>query len=426
MKEPTAVDPALAREVQRQLAILMRGVVDCVAADDLARRLAAALAAGRPLRVKLGFDPTSSDLHVGHAVVLRKLRQFQDLGHHAIFIVGGATAMLGDPSGKDKTRPTLTREQVERNAQSYLEQAFKVVRREERYADGRAGEIEVRNNADWFLELRFADFIRLCSKMTVARMIERDNFTKRMKEGAPIGIHEFVYPLLQGQDSVEVKADVELGGTDQLFNLLVGRDLQADAGQPPQICMTMKVLPGLDGVQKMSKSLGNYVGLTFPPDEVFGKVMSVPDALIPLWVELLTDRFVAEQGEASLAAALASNPRETKAGVAESITAWLHGEQAAGEARMRFDRVFKEKDVSHDAPERVLPRAEVPEGKLWIVDLLCRLEFAASRSEARRLVQGNGVKLNGVVAADDKLEVDLREPVLLQAGKRRFAWVSVR
>ena len=420
MNEPTAADPALAREVQRQLAILMRGVVDCVAADDLARRLQRTLAARRPLRVKLGFDPTSSDLHVGHAVVLRKLRQFQDLGHHAVFIVGGATAMLGDPSGKDKTRPTLTREQVEQNARTYLEQAFKVVRRDERYADGSTGQIEVRNNADWFLPLGFADFIRLCSKMTVARMIERDNFTKRMKEGAPIGIHEFVYPLLQGQDSVEVRSDVELGGTDQLFNLLVGRDLQADAGLPAQVCMTMKVLPGLDGVQKMSKSLANYVGLTFPPDEVFGKVMSVPDALMGTWYTLLTD--LAEEEWSGL---VASDPREAKAALAARLADWLHGAPAGAQARERFDKLFRDKQVPDDVPTVTVPAGELTDGRLWIVKLLVRLGFAASNGEARRLVEGRGVKLDGGVVADDKLEVDLRRPVLLQAGKRRFARVVV-
>ncbi len=415
MSEPTAVDPALAREVERQSALLLRGVVDCVQAEDLRKRLRASIAAQRPLRVKLGFDPTSSDLHLGHAVVLRKLRQFQDLGHHAVFIVGGATAMLGDPSGKDKTRPTLTREQVEENAKTYLAQAFKVVRREEV-----RGEIEVRNNADWFLAQGFADFIRLCSKMTVARMVERDNFTKRMKEGLPIGIHEFIYPLLQGQDSVEVRADVELGGTDQLFNLLVGRDLQSDAGQASQICMTTHVLPGLDGVHKMSKSLGNYVGLAFSADEVFGKVMSVPDALMGTWYTLLTD--LAEEEWRALAA---SDPREAKAALAARLTDWLHGAAAGSEARARFDRLFRDKQVPDDVPTVALPAAELVDGRLWVVKLLVRIGFAASNGEARRLLEGRGVKLDGAVVADDKLEVDLRREVLVQAGKRRFARVVV-
>lgn len=406
------------REAERQVALLMRGVVDCVQADELKKRIASALRNGRPLRVKLGFDPTSSDLHFGHAVVLRKLRQFQELGHHAVFIVGGATAMLGDPSGKDKTRPQLSNEQVEQNARTYLAQATKVVAQEEKWIGGGSGRLEIRNNADWFLKQGFSDFIRLASKMTVARMIERNSFTKRMKEGTPIGIHEFLYPLLQGQDSVEVKADVELGGTDQLFNLLVGRDLQADAGQAPQICLTTKVLPGLDGVQKMSKSLGNYVGLTFAPDEVFGKVMSVPDALMATWYMLLTD--LADEEWAGLAS---RDPREAKAKLAERLTDWLHGAPAGGEARARFDKLFRDKEVPDDVERTTLPDAELADGRLSIVKLLVRLGFAASNGEARRLVGGRGVKLDGALVADDKLEVDLRREVLVQAGKRRFARV---
>jgi tyrosyl-tRNA synthetase len=405
-------------EVERQLRLLTQGVVDCVQREELEKRLAKSIASGKPLRVKLGFDPTSSDLHLGHAVVLRKLRQFQELGHHAIFIVGGATAMLGDPSGKDKTRPQLTREQVEAHAKSYLEQAFQVVRRDERH-----GSIEVANNADWFLKQGFGDFIRLCSKMTVARMIERDSFTKRMKAGTPISIHEFVYPLLQGQDSVEVRADVELGGTDQLFNLLVGRDLQADAGQAPQICMTTQVLPGLDGRQKMSKSLGNAIGITFSPDEMFGKLMSIPDDAMASYCELLTDRFAREGGREEFEASARANPRDAKAGLAETITAAFHTAELAAHARARFDRVFREKDVEGEAPEVQIPAAEMPTGKLGVAKLLLRLGFVASSSEANHLVEGRGVKLDGEVVADWKAEVDLACPVLVQAGKRRFARV---
>jgi len=406
-----------ADEAARQTALLMQGVVDCVQKQELTRRLAKAITEKRPLRVKLGLDPTSPDLHLGHAVVLRKLRQFQDLGHHAIFIVGGATAMLGDPSGKDKTRPQLTRDQVEANAKTYLEQAFHVVRRREEH-----GEIEVLNNADWFVNKGFADFIRLCSKMTVARMIERDSFTKRMKAGTPISIHEFVYPLLQAQDSVEVRADVELGGTDQLFNLLVGRDLQADAGQAPQICMTTRVLAGLDGKQKMSKSLGNYVGLTFSQDEMFGKLMSIPDDVMVAYHDLLVGGDD-EGGSAAFSTQARERPRDAKAALAERITAWLHSAESAAQARQRFDRVFREKDVEGEAEEVQIPAAELPTGKLWIADLLQRLRFAASSGEAKRLIEGRGVKLDGQAVVDWKTEVDLTRPVLVQAGKRRFARV---
>jgi tyrosyl-tRNA synthetase len=395
---------AAASEVERQTRILLHGIVDCEKREELAKRLAKSIAGGKPLRVKLGFDPTSTDLHLGHAVVLKKLRQFQDLGHHAVFIVGGATAMLGDPSGKDKTRPQLTREQVEANAKTYLEQAFKVVRRDEAH-----GAIEVRNNSDWFLDKGFADFVRLCSKMTVARMIERDSFAKRIKAGTPVSIHEFIYPLLQGQDSVEVRADVELGGTDQLFNLLVGRDLQSDAGQAPQVCITT--------------SLGNFVGLTFSADEMFGKVMSLPDATMPTYFELLTERFAGEKGPETLAAMIANDPRQAKAGLAEEITASFHSKEAAAAARQRFDRVFREKDIEGEAQEVQIPAAEVPTGKLWIADLLLRLGFVATSSEAKHLIAGRGVKVDGEAVVDWKAEVDLTRGALVRAGKRRFARV---
>jgi tyrosyl-tRNA synthetase len=409
---------AAASEVERQTRILLHGIVDCEKREELAKRLAKSIASGKPLRVKLGFDPTSTDLHLGHAVVLKKLRQFQDLGHHAVFIVGGATAMLGDPSGKDKTRPQLTREQVEANAKTYLEQAFKVVRRDEAH-----GAIEVRNNSDWFLDKGFADFVRLCSKMTVARMIERDSFAKRIKAGTPVSIHEFIYPLLQGQDSVEVRADVELGGTDQLFNLLVGRDLQSDAGQAPQVCITTPLLPGLDGKQKMSKSLGNFVGLTFSADEMFGKVMSLPDAQMREYAELLTDRFAGGADPAAFEREIAADPRAAKAALAEEITASYHSKEAAQAARQRFDRVFREKDIEGEAQEVQIPAAEVPTGKLWIADLLLRLGFVATSSEAKHLIAGRGVKVDGEAVVDWKAEVDLTRGALVRAGKRRFARV---
>jgi len=410
---PPGSDREVAREAERQLALLLRGVVDCVQEGELRERLVRSVGRGVPLRVKLGFDPTSADLHVGHAVVLRKLRQFQDLGHHAVFIVGGATAMLGDPSGRDKTRPQLSAEQVAGNARTYLEQAFKVVRRQEQ-----GGEIEVRDNATWFARHGFADFIRLCSRMTVARMIERDSFARRIREGAPVSLHELVYPLLQGHDSVEVRADVELGGTDQLFNLLVGRDLQGDAGQPPQVCLTTPLLPGLDGRQKMSKSLGNSIGLVEPPGEVYGKTMSVPDALMKSWFTLLTDL-----DEKRVDEIVARDPREAKATLAQTVTAWLHGDAAAAAERARFDRVFHDRLAPEDAARVEMPAAELEDGRLWIVKLLVRLGFARTNGEARRLIAGRGVKLDGVVVEDEDAAVDLRREVLVQAGKRRFARV---
>jgi len=287
------------------------------------------------------------------------------------------------------------------------------VRRDEAH-----GAIEIVNNADWFGKQGFADFIRLCSKSTVARMIERDNFSKRMKEGSPISIHELVYPLMQGHDSVEVRADVELGGTDQLFNLLVGRDLQADAGQPPQVCMTTAILPGLDGRQKMSKSLGNYVGLSFGADEVFGKTMSLPDALMKTWYTLLTS-----VSDEEVDARIAKDPREAKAALAGALTAELHGESAGRAARERFDHLFRDKQVPDEVARVVIPAAELTDGRLWIVKLLVSAGLAATNGEARRLIEGRGVKLDGEVVADEKLKVELAGERLLQAGKRRFVRV---
>ena len=403
--ESAPLDP----EVQRELQSLMRGVVDCVREEDLGRRLQKARSEGRPLRVKLGMDPTAPDLHFGHAVVLRKLRQFQDQGHQAVLIIGGATAMLGDPSGKDKTRPQLTREDVAAHAQTYLDQAHKILDPER---------LEIINNADWFLGFDFAALLELASRMTVARMIERDLFQRRLAQGAPIGIHEFLYPLLQGWDSVEVRADVELGGSDQLFNLLVGRDLQAQKGQAPQVCMTTPLLIGLDGKNKMGKSLDNYIGLTFTPEDVFGKVMSLPDEQIRPYSVLLSDRTDEE-----IDARLAGHPREAKASLAADLTAMLHGTDAAESARGHFVRLFREKEIPEDIPVVVVEKDACKDGKIWIVDLVRLLGFESSNGRARRLIEQRGIRIDGQVIVDVELQVDLGSERLVQAGKRRFARV---
>ncbi len=387
--------------------VLLRGVVDCVQQEDLKKRLEKAYQQQRPLRVKLGLDPTAPDIHLGHTVVLRKLRQFQDFGHQAILVIGGATAVLGDPTGKDKMRPSLTAEEVQANAQTYLDQAAKVLD---------ASRLEVVNNGDWFLKFGFQEFIQLSSRMTVARMLERELFQRRMKQGNPIGIHEFLYPLLQGWDSVEIRSDVELGGTDQLFNLLVGRDLQEQADQAPQVCMTMPLLVGLDGEKKMSKSLGNYIGLTFEPQDMFGKVMSIPDALMRTYFLLLTDL-----DEAEIDRRLAGHPREAKGGLAEIIVTWLHGSAAAAQSREHFNQVFQRKEVPDDIPEIELAEEEASGGAMWIVPLVVRLGFAKSNGEARRLIQGRGVKIDGDVVEDLDRQVDLTGRPLVQVGKRRFA-----
>jgi len=373
--------------------------------------LAAKLARGRPLRVKLGVDPSSPHLHLGHAVQLRYLRRLQDLGHDAVLIIGQATAMVGDPTGKNSTRPVLTREQVLANAETYLAQAGKVLDMER---------VEVVSNADWFDRMSFMDAITMGTRMTVARMLERDTFDTRYKAGAPIGIHEFFYPLMQGHDSVEVRADLEFGGTDQTFNLLVGRELMRQEGLEPQVCVTLPIIAGLDGVQKMSKSLGNAIGLTEPPRDVFGKTMSVPDELMGEWFRLLTDL-----PEARVAELLAGSPRDAKAALAGWLTSWLHGEAAADEAAAEFDQVFRRKGVPDDVPETVLPADLVESGGAWIVAVLRHVGLAGSGGEARRLIKGGGVKVDERKVEDEQLRLPAGGEHLLQVGKRRFHRVRV-
>jgi tyrosyl-tRNA synthetase len=387
------------------LAVFRRGTVDLIEERELLERLKA----GRPLRVKFGMDPSSPDLHLGHAVQLRKLRALQDAGHVVVLIVGDSTAMVGDPSGRNKLRPQLTRDEVEANLRTYTEQAGLVLDMER---------AEVRRNSEWFDAMAFHEVLRLAGKMTVARMIERDTFERRMKAAEPIGIHEFLYPLMQGWDSVQIRCDLELGGTDQLFNLLVGRDLQRGEDQPGQVCFTMPLIDGLDG-RKMSKSYGNAIGLTEPPAEVFGKVMSVEDAVMRSWFTLLTD--VADE---QIEALLAGHPREAKARLAEEITRWLHGAEAARAAREGFDRQFRDKQLPEDIPEVVYPGAWPAEGVPLAV-LLRELELAPSSKEARRLVAQGAVRVGGEVASDaTALVAAPAEPLLVQVGKRRFARVS--
>ena len=391
------------------IGLALRGVVDCVREEELKQRLQQSAREGVPLRVKLGLDPTAPDVHLGHAVVLRKLRQFQDLGHEAILLLGGATAVLGDPTGKDKMRPRLTESQVAANAQTYLDQAGHVLNLER---------LKVANNADWYQKFGFQQFIELGARSTVAQMIERDLFQRRLQDGNPIGIHEFLYPLLQGWDSVELNADIELGGSDQLFNLLMGRDLQSQVGQRPQVCLTMPLLVGLDGTQKMSKSLGNYIGLTFEAEEIFGKVMSIPDELMENYFLLLTDLT-----EDEIQKQLALHPREAKANLGERLASWLRGEDAGRAAREHFDRVFKERQVPKDIPEVMIPTSDTVDGGIGIVALLVKVGFAKSNSEARRLIQGKGIRVDGTVVEHLETEVDVRAEPMLQAGKRRFVRV---
>jgi tyrosyl-tRNA synthetase len=399
----------LSAEIERQIRVLLRGVVDCVSREELAAKLEKSLREGEPLRAKLGVDPTAPDIHLGHAVVLRKLRQFQDLGHLAVLIIGSGTAMVGDPSGRDKTRPTLSREQVQANAQTYMEQAGRIVD---------MGAAEVVWNGEWFERMGFFDFIRLSSRMTVARMLERDLFAKRYRDGVPISLHEFIYPLMQGWDSVEVRADVEIGGTDQLFNLLVGRDLMRDEGMAPQVCLTTPLLEGLDGSQKMSKSLGNYVGVTFDAADMYGKVMSIPDTLMEKYFVLLTD--VDELEVAELLGGK-THPKEAKKRLAHEITAAFHGPETARHAGEEFERVFREHKLPDEIPEIAIPPEETEDGAVWAVRLLVLLGFAKSNGEARRLITQGGVRVDGTRLSDIEARVPIDQGVLVQAGKRRFA-----
>jgi len=396
--------------VREQLARIKRGVVDCIGEEELAKKLEESRKTGDRLRVKFGIDPSSPDIHVGHTVVLRKLRTFQELGHLPVIIWGTATARVGDPTGKDKTRPQLTKAGVLENLETYKAQITKVLDIED---------AEHRENGEWFDAMNFMDGVKLLSRMTVARAIERDSFENRIKKGLPVSLHEIVYPLMQGWDSVEIHADVEIGGSDQLFNLLVGRDLQEQEGQGRQACLTLPILEGLDGTQKMSKSLGNYIGIHDEPADMFGKVMSVPDALMEKYFLLLTD-----VGEQEVRELLAGHPREAKARLGREIVGWLHGESAAGAAAGEFDRVFKEKQKPTDIPEYELPADELREGEIPVTRLAQLAGLCQSSSEARRLMAGGGFRVDDLQIKDPKTRLGSGR-YLLQAGKRRFSYVTI-
>ncbi len=390
--------------------LLERGADQIVPDGGLREKLELADREERQLRAKLGVDPSSADLHIGHAVVLRKLRQFQDLGHKVVLIIGDFTAMIGDPSGRSKTRPVLTFEQTRANGQTYVEQAMAVL-------DGDPERFELRYNSEWLGELRFADLIRLASNYTVARMLERDDFTKRFHGGVPIQVHEFLYPLAQAYDSVAVRADVELGGTDQLFNLLVGRDIQRAYGQEPQLVLTTPLLVGLDGVEKMSKSLGNYIGLHDEPAEMFKKAMRVPDALLPQYVELATGLDLSRMGELA-----GADPVEAHRVFARELVRTYHGDEVIASAEERYDEVARG-HIPDEMPELAVPAEEFQEGSVGLLRLATLAGLTASNGEARRLVQNRGLRLGGEVVADPHLRLELRDPVVLQKGKDTFVRV---
>ena len=402
------------REVERQLAVMRRGSVDFYGEDELRPRLATAIREGRPLRVKLGFDPTSPHIHLGHSVVLSKLRRFQELGHRAIFLVGDFTARIGDPSGRKKTRPPLAEDEIRANASTYIEQASKVL-------DVDAA--EVRYNSEWMNSLTPADFVRLCSHYTVARLLERDDFAKRYAAGEPVAVHEFLYPFAQAYDSVALRADVELGGSDQTFNLLMAREIQRAYGQPPQAVITHPLLVGLDGHEKMSKSLGNAIGVTDGAEEMYGRVMSISDALMLDWFEQLEAEDWSDLR--ALREALAAGregPLAFKQGLATAIVTRFHGTEAAEAAERHFQRVVRRKEVPEDLPEKAVPLGD--SGRCGLLELIATLGFASSKSEARRLVTQGAVKLDGSGVNDPTLYLEAGQ-FLLQVGKRRFARVKL-
>ena len=396
--------------VEESLELIKRGAVDVLLEEELVERLKT----GRPLRVKAGFDPTAPDLHLGHTVLINKLRQFQDLGHHVMFLIGDFTGMIGDPTGKNVTRQPLSREQILVNAKTYQEQVFKILDPEK---------TEVMFNSAWFNQMSPADFIHLAAQHTVARMLERDDFNKRYASGQPIAIHEFLYPLVQGYDSVAMRADVELGGTDQKFNLLVGRELQKHYGQAPQIVLTMPILEGLDGVQKMSKSLGNYVGIRDEPNEMFGKLMSISDELMWRYFELLSFRPVAEiaQWQKQIVEA-GLNPRDVKFKLAEELVARFHGADAGRHALAMFIERFQKGGLPEDLAEIQVPSRD---GTLPIASLLKAAGLVSSTSEALRLIQQGAVRIDGERIEDRNLELAVGSKHVYQVGKRRVAKIEV-
>jgi len=391
--------------VDEALAIIKRGVEEIIVESELIEKLKS----GKPLRVKAGFDPTAPDLHLGHTVLLTKMRQLQDLGHEIQFLIGDFTGMIGDPSGKNETRPPLTREQVNENALTYQKQVFKVLDK---------NKTQVMFNSKWGDQLSAVDLIKLAATHTVARMLERDDFYKRFTAAQPIAIHEFMYPLLQGYDSVAMRSDIELGGTDQKFNLLMGRELQKHYGQTPQVIITMPLLPGLDGVRKMSKSLGNYIGITESADEIFGKVMSISDETMWLWFELVSFRSIEEIKQLRDDVNQGMNPRDVKFLLGEEITARFHDKAAAQQARTNFISQFQKGQMPDKIPEFEIANLE---NGVNLVFILQAVGFADSASAANRLIEQGGVRIDGVRIQDRTHKIVSTKEIILQAGKRRFA-----
>ncbi len=393
--------------INEQIEFIKKGTVDFIREDDLRKKLERSAKTGKPLRVKLGADPTAPDIHIGHTVVIRKLKAFQELGHTAIFLIGDFTGMIGDPTGKSTTRPPLTREEILANAETYKTQIFKLLDPEK---------TEIRFNSEWFDEFGAGDFIKLASRTTVKQILERDDFEKRMREEKPIALHELLYPLVQGYDSVALEADVELGGTDQKFNLLVGRNLQREYSQEPQVILTTPLLEGLDGVNKMSKSLGNYIGISEPPSEMFGKVMSITDDLMWRYYELLTDLTPSEIDKMKSSD---ENPRNLKVNLAKLIVKDFHSIDDANKAEENFVNQFSKGNLPDEIEVKAIASATYK-----LVDLLIQTNLVESKGEAKRLIEQGGVKLNGEKATNANAEIELNDEILLQVGKRKFLKVK--
>jgi len=403
----------MVKSVEEQMERIRRGAADIVPEQQLIERIRESIRTQTPLRVKLGLDPTAADIHLGNAMPLHKMRVFQELGHHAVLIIGDYTAMVGDPSGQNVMRPRLSHEQVMEYATTYLNQVGKIVDMDE---------AEVVMNGQWFSKMSFQDVLQLAARITLARCIERDDFEKRMKSGQAVGLHELLYPLMQAYDSVMVKSDVELGGTDQIFNIMLGRDLQREMGQKPQVAVTNPLLEGLDGTEKMSKSKGNYIGISEPPSEIYGKAMSIPDALMEKYFILATDlplervrELLSEQ----------THPRQAKAALASAIVARYYDEAAARKAAEEFDRIFRERELPQEMPQLVIAASELKDGRIWPVHLLKMAGCAQSNSEARRLIRQGGVSLGPdadslALIADAEGDVEISDGLILKVGKRRF------
>lgn len=417
MSQSLQLTAAQQAEFDRQWNWISRGVVEIVPEEDLKTKLAKSIANGKPLKIKLGLDPSAPDIHVGHTVVLQKLRQFQMLGHEVQLIIGDFTGRIGDPTGKSETRKQLTEEDVLRNAETYRDQIHKILDPER---------TTIHFNSKWLGPMSFADVVGLSAKVTVARMLERDDFTKRYQSGQPISIHEFFYPLMQGFDSVALESDVELGGTDQKFNLLMGRTLQKEYGKAQQVAIMTPIIEGLDGVQKMSKSLGNYIGINEEPNEIYGKTMSVPDELMVKYYELATD--MSNDALEALAAGLKDgsvHPRDAKMQLAKTFVRMYHGEEAAEEAEMRFKTVFQQNALPDEIDQVRVDASTLENGSIRLVKLLVDLGLQASNGEARRSIQQGAVKINQVKIDDPNADVKPADGDIVQVGKRKFAKITL-